>query len=120
VLAARCSPSVAVKLSVWIQIVRFEVPIDAFAARSCGTTPRRRLDHHQWGFVFLGNLRRREPGLLQRGILAEQRFLQRSSHKLSLQSVTLAAFTAEHSKAAVPHRATPDSFESVKVVTCAR
>src|SRR5262249_47056750 len=91
VFAARCSTPVAVKLAIGIQIVGFEVPIDCFTTGACGATPGCGLDHHQWGFVLLGYLRWREPGLLQRGILAEQRFLQRPSHTLSLQTLKILA-----------------------------
>src|SRR5439155_2043485 len=41
------------------------------------------------GFFVLGHLCRRQPSLLQRGILAEQRFLQRPSHTLSLRTLKL-------------------------------
>ena len=69
---------------VGIQVVGFEVAINSFAAGTCCTTAWRRLYDDQRGFVLLGHFRWREPGLLQRGILAEQRFLQRPSHTLSL------------------------------------
>jgi hypothetical protein len=85
--ATRRSTPIAIELAVGVQVVSFEIAINALAARACGSTSGRGLDHHQWGFVLLRNLRRRQPGLLQRGVLAEQRFLQRPSHTLSLRSV---------------------------------
>jgi hypothetical protein len=86
VFAARRATSVAIKLAVWIEVVSFEVPIDRFSAGACGAAPGGGLDHHEWCVVLLGYLRWRKPGLLQRGILAEQRFLQRPSHTLSLKT----------------------------------
>jgi hypothetical protein len=120
VLPTRGAPSITVELAVRIQIVSFEIAIDAFAAGTRSATPGSGFNHHQRGVILLGNLCRCEPGLLQRGILAEQRFLQRSSHTLSLQPVKFAAASAELSTAALPQRATPDSFKSIKVVTCPR
>jgi hypothetical protein len=107
VLAAWRAAPITVELSVGIQVVGFEVAVDALAARSSGATAGRRFDDHQRRLIFLGHFRRREPGLLQRGKLAEQRFLQRSSHNLSLQPVTCASPRTDLSIAAAPHRATP-------------
>jgi hypothetical protein len=88
--------SITIELSVRIQVVCFQVTIDAFAAWARRSTPGSGLHHNKWCFVLLGYLSRREPGLLQRGVLAEQRFLQRSSHTLSLRSVLL-ELAAHHS-----------------------
>jgi hypothetical protein len=66
---------IAIELTVRVKVIGFEIPIDAFTSRACGSSARRRFDYHQRGFVLLGHLRRRQPGLLQRGILAEQSFL---------------------------------------------
>jgi hypothetical protein len=121
VLAARRTTSIAIELAIGIQIIRFEITIDALAAGARGATPGSRFDHDKRGLVFLRDLRRCEPGLLQRGVLAEQRFLQRSSHTLSLGPVKLAALLGQLSTAALPQGgAAPDSFKSIKVVTCAR
>jgi hypothetical protein len=73
-LTPRRSAPVAIELAVGIQIVSFKVSVDALAAGAGGATSGGRLDHHQRSFLFLGNLGGRQPGLLQRGILAEQRF----------------------------------------------
>jgi len=102
---ARRPAAVAVKLAVRVEIVGFQVAIDRLTAGACGAAPGRRLHHNQRGFVLLGYLRRREPGLLQRGILAEQRFLQRPSHTLSLQTKIEPPFRP--SVAAAQPRATP-------------
>jgi hypothetical protein len=88
-LAAGCSAAIALELNVSFQILGFEISIDTFAARACGTAPGSGFDHHQRSLLLLGNLRRRKPGLLERGVLAEQRFLQRPSHTVSLQSVKI-------------------------------
>jgi hypothetical protein len=120
VFAAWGSTAIPIELAVGIQVVRLEVAIDTFAPWARCTSSGSRLDHHQRGLVFLGNLRRRKPRLLQRGVLAEQCFLQRSSHTLSLQPVKFAATLAVLNTAAIPRRAMPGSFESIKVVTRAR
>jgi hypothetical protein len=75
VLSAGKTAALAVKLTVGVKLVGFQVTIDSFATGSCGATSRCRLHHHERGFVFLRHLGWRQPGLLQRGILAEQRFL---------------------------------------------
>jgi hypothetical protein len=90
-LAPRRAAAITIELTIRIQIVRFEISIDTFAAGACSSTAGRRLDDYERSLVLLRNLRRREPSLLQRGILAEQRFLQRPSHTLSLQPVKFAA-----------------------------
>src|SRR5262249_10810046 len=87
VFAPRAAPAIAVELPGRLRVVRFEIAIDAFAAGACGSSTRRGLDHDQRGLVLLWHLGWRQPGLLQRGKLAEQRFLQRSSHTRSLLSV---------------------------------
>jgi hypothetical protein len=74
-LAAGWSAPVAIELAVGVQIVSFEISIHALAAGPRGAASGGRLDHHQRSFLFGGNLGGRQPGLLQRGILAEQRFL---------------------------------------------
>jgi hypothetical protein len=84
--AWRTTP-VPIELTVRIQIVSFEISIDTFAAGASGSTAGCGLDHDERGLILLRNLCRRQPGLLQRGILAEQRFLQRPSHTISLQFV---------------------------------
>jgi hypothetical protein len=86
--ARRTSAPVAIE-AIRIHIVRFEISINRLAAGACGATPGGGLHHNQWSFVLLGHLSWRKPGLLQRGILAEQRFLQRPSHTLSLQTLKL-------------------------------
>jgi hypothetical protein len=58
-----------------VQVIRFEITIYAFASRACGASAGGRFDHHQRRLVLLRHLRRRQPGLLQRGVLAEQSFL---------------------------------------------
>ena len=108
--ATWCASTVAIECAVRIQIVSFEVTVDSFAAGTGGATPRCGLDHDQRGFFLLGHFRRREPGLLQRGILAEQRFLQRSSHTLSLQTLKFLAPPMWPSIAAVLSRARPVTF----------
>src|SRR5918912_1335355 len=105
VLATRCSASITIELAVGVQIVSFEIAIHALAARARGTTSRSGLDDDQRSLFFRGNLRGRQPGLLQRGILAEQRFLQRPSHTRSLQSVKFLAPSGSVSIAAEPPRA---------------
>ncbi len=85
--ARRAFAAIAIELAVWIQVIGLKIPIYTFAARARGPTARRRFHHDERSFVLLGHLCRRKPGLLQRGILAEQRFLQRPSHTFSLQSV---------------------------------
>jgi hypothetical protein len=81
--SGRTTASVAVE-PILIEIVGFEIAINSFAAGTRRSTAWCRFDNHQRRFVLLGHFRWREPGLLQRGILAEQRFLQRPSHTLSL------------------------------------
>ena len=73
--AARRTTAVSIELTVRIEIVCFKISIDTFAAGTSGSTAGCGLDHDQRGFFLLGHFRRREPGLLQRGILAEQCFL---------------------------------------------
>jgi hypothetical protein len=109
---ARSSATIPVELPVRIQIVGFKIAIDAFAARTRRTPPRSRLHNDEWGFFLLGNLRRRQPRFLQRGILAEQRFLQRPSHTISLRSVRLLGPLAQLTIAAIPPRAAPVTFNS--------
>lgn len=85
--ARRTLATIPIELAVRIQVIGLEITIYTFAARARGASPRCGFDHDQRGFILLGHLCRRKPGLLQRGILAEQRFLQRPSHTFSLQSV---------------------------------
>jgi hypothetical protein len=101
VLAARRPASITIELAVGIQIVGFQIAVYTFAAGACGSTAWGGLDHHERGLILLRNLCRRQPSLLQRGVLAEQRFLQRPSHTLSLQPVKFLAPSAQHSLAAV-------------------
>jgi len=104
--ARRPAAAISVELTVRVEVVRFEVPINSLASGTCGTTSGCGLHHHQRGFVLLGHLRWRKPGLLQRGILAEQRFLQRPSHTLSLKSVKFLAPPGRPSIAARTPRVT--------------
>jgi hypothetical protein len=59
VFATRCTSPIAVKLPVWIHIVRFQIAIDTFAARACGPTAGSGFDHDKRGLVLLGHLSRR-------------------------------------------------------------
>jgi hypothetical protein len=63
-LAARWSAPITIELPVGVQIVSFEIAIDALASRACGAASGGGLDHHQRSFLFLGNLGGRQPGLL--------------------------------------------------------
>jgi hypothetical protein len=83
-LAAGGSTAIAIEA---VQIVRFQIAIDALAAGACGTPAGRGFDYDERRLILLRHLRWRQPSLLQRGILAEQRFLQRPSHTLSLRPV---------------------------------
>jgi len=74
-LAAGRSTPITIELTVGVQIVSFKISVDALAARACSAASGGGLDHHQRSFLFGGNLGGRQPGLLQRGILAEQCFL---------------------------------------------
>jgi hypothetical protein len=58
------TPAVAIELAIGIQIVCFEIAVNRFAAGTCGSTARRRLDDDEWRILFLRNFRRRQPGLL--------------------------------------------------------
>jgi hypothetical protein len=80
----RTPPPVTIELTVGVQVVSFKVAIYRFTSRAGGAASGGGLDHHERGFVLLRNLCRRKPRLLQRGVLAEQRFLQRPSHTLSV------------------------------------
>ena len=102
----------SIELTVRIEIVCFKISIDTFAAGTSGSTAGCGLDHDQRGLIFLRNLRRRQPGLLQRGILAEQRFLQRPSHVLSLKLISMAAPYTRVTNAAAPPRAMPVTLNS--------
>jgi hypothetical protein len=98
-LAARGAlATIAIELAVRVQVISFQIAIDTLASRACGPAPRGGFDHDERGFILLGNLCRREPGLLQRGVLAEQRFLQRPSHTFSLISVKFPGPSAQHSQ----------------------
>jgi hypothetical protein len=97
VLAAGCSTTISIEP---VYIIGFKISIDAFASRARGTSARSGLHYYERGVVLLRNLRRRQPSLLQRGILAEQRFLQRPSHTLSLRRVKFGP-SAQPSYAAV-------------------
>jgi hypothetical protein len=57
--AARRAAALAVKSAAGVQIISFEITIDAFTAGTCGPTTRGGLDHHQWRLILLRNLRRR-------------------------------------------------------------
>ena len=63
-LAARQSAPITIELAVGVQIVSFEITVDALASRPRGSTSGGGLDHHQRSFLFLGNLGGRQPGLL--------------------------------------------------------
>jgi hypothetical protein len=93
----RTLAAIAIELTVRVQIISFEIAIYTLATRACGPATRRGFDDHQRGLILLWNLCRRKPGLLQRGVLAEQRFLQRPSHTFSLISVKFLAPSAQHS-----------------------
>jgi hypothetical protein len=84
-LTAGLPSSIAIELAVRVEIIGFEIAVDALAARASGPSARGRFDNHQRRFFLLGHLRRRQPGLLQCGKLAEQRFLQGSTHTLSVE-----------------------------------
>jgi len=56
-LAAGCATAFAIESPVRIQIICFEITIDTFAARTCGSTSWSGLDDHQRRLVFLRNLR---------------------------------------------------------------
>ena len=103
--AARRTTAVSIELPVRIKIISFEISIDTFAAGASRSTAGCGLDNDQRGLLLLRNLRRRQPGLLQRGILAEQRFLQRPSHTISLQFVKFPGPFSPAQLAAVPPRA---------------
>jgi hypothetical protein len=107
----RTAPAVSIE-PIRVQIIGFEIAIDSFAARACGASSRRGLNYNEWSLVLLGYLRRRKPGLLQRGILAEQRFLQRPTHTLSLLKLKFLAPPDRPSTSAVSFRATPVTFVS--------
>jgi hypothetical protein len=49
----------AIELPVGIQVFGFEVAIHRFSTRARGASPRRRLDHDEWGVVLLRHFRRR-------------------------------------------------------------
>src|SRR5207237_2403847 len=65
--AAGRPAAVAVELTVGIQIVGFEIAIDAFTPGACGPSSRGGLDHDERCVLLLRNLRRRQPSLLPRG-----------------------------------------------------
>jgi hypothetical protein len=96
-LAAGGSAPIAVELTVRIKIISFEISIYALTPRARGAPARGGLDHNERGLVLLGDLRRRQSGLLQRGILAEQRFLQRPCHREAPRSSStiLAAYAGQ-------------------------
>jgi hypothetical protein len=58
-LAAGRSAPIAVELTVWIQIISFEISIYALAPRARGAPARGGLNHYQRGLVLLRDLRRR-------------------------------------------------------------
>jgi len=73
-IAARwATTAVAIELTVGVFVL--EIAIDRFAPRTRGPAARRRLHDDERCVVFLGHLSRRQPGLLQRRKLAEQRLL---------------------------------------------
>jgi hypothetical protein len=74
--ARRTAAPVTVELTVRVQVVSFKVSVYRFTAWAAGAASGSGLDHHERGLVLLRNLRRRKPRLLQRGVLAEQCFLQ--------------------------------------------
>jgi hypothetical protein len=69
VFAARNAAAITVEAIV--ELVRLQIPVDAFASRTCGSATGRRFDDDQRRFVLLGDFGRGEPGLLQRPQLAE-------------------------------------------------
>jgi hypothetical protein len=92
----RTLAAIAIELAVRVHVIRFEIAIYAFTTRACGSTSRGGFHHDERSLILLRNLCRRKPRLLQRGILAEQRFLQRPSHTFSLQSVKFLDPLAQH------------------------
>jgi hypothetical protein len=58
-LTAGCAAAVAIESTVRIQIISFEIPINAFTAGACGATSRSGFDHDQRGLILLRNFRRR-------------------------------------------------------------
>jgi hypothetical protein len=86
-LAARLATPIAVELAVRVQVVALEVALSRLASRAGGAAAGGRLDHDQRRVLFLGHLGRRQSPLLEQGVLVEQRFLQRPSHKVSLRMV---------------------------------
>src|SRR5438132_1714519 len=60
-LAARRAATL--ELATGVEIVRFEITIDTFAAWARPAS-RGGFHHHERGLLLLGNLRRRQPGLL--------------------------------------------------------
>jgi hypothetical protein len=109
--ARRTTATVAIES---VQVVSLEIAVDSFATGACGAAPRRRLHDNQWSLVLLGHFGWRKPGLLQRGILAEQRFLQRPSHTLSLLRLKFLEPPVRSSASAVPPQASkkPAGFDS--------
>jgi hypothetical protein len=58
-LAAGSATALAIESAVRIQIICFEIAIDTFTARTCGSTTWGGLDHHEWRLILLRNLSRR-------------------------------------------------------------
>jgi hypothetical protein len=63
-LAARRAAPITIELAVGVQVVSFQISVDALAAGPRSATSGGGLDHHQRSFLFLGNLGGRQPGLL--------------------------------------------------------
>jgi hypothetical protein len=72
--ASGAAPSIAVELAIRI-VVRVEIAFDRLAPGARGSTARCRLYDDERCLVLLGHLGWRQPGLLQRRVLAEQRLL---------------------------------------------
>ena len=68
-------PATAIAIELTVGVLVLEVAIDGFAPRARGPTARCRLHNDERCLVLLGHLSRRQPGLLQRRVLAEQRLL---------------------------------------------
>jgi hypothetical protein len=68
-------PAASVTIELTVGVFVFEVAIDGFAPWARGSAARRRFHDDERRLVLLGHLGRRQPGLLQRRELAEQRLL---------------------------------------------
>jgi hypothetical protein len=71
--ARRAAATIPVELTIFV--ICFEITVDAFPPGASGPATRRGLHDDEGRIVLLGHLRWRQPGLLQRRELAEQRLL---------------------------------------------